>query len=277
MNSASPIASLIYDVGLNDGDDSAYYLRNGFDVVAIEANPVLAERARRRFAKEIGDGRMTVLEVGIAEGEDEATFWICEDQSDWSSFNRATASRNGARHRAITVRLRPFGEILQEHGVPYYCKIDIEGNDHLCVSAMTPQVRPAFISAEFAEDAVASDQFSRLDQFAGLGYDRFKLVQQQGYGPPNPALQARKARMPHAKLAGGLERANGLLRGRLVDGGWYFRRGSSGPLPDRTAGPWLSPEQIRIVLTWVADHAVEGDWFDLYATTADVIADLRLD
>jgi hypothetical protein len=30
---------LIYDVGMNNGDDTAYYLRRGFRVVAIEPNP----------------------------------------------------------------------------------------------------------------------------------------------------------------------------------------------------------------------------------------------
>src|SRR5271165_1668340 len=84
---SGPISSLIYDVGMNNGDDSAYYLRNGFDVIAIEANPVFVQHAQTRFAKEISDGRLTVLEVGIAEGEGEATFWICDDNLDWSSFD----------------------------------------------------------------------------------------------------------------------------------------------------------------------------------------------
>jgi FkbM family methyltransferase len=255
-----PIRSLIYDVGLHNGDDSAYYLRSGFHVIAVEANPVFVERARSRFANEIDDGRLTVVEVGIAEGEGEATFWVCEDKSDWSSFDRAIASRKGARHHAISVRLRPFKEILDEHGMPYYCKIDIEGNDHLCVSAMTPQSRPAFISAEVSERAL-------LEQYSSLGYDRFRLVQQQSFGPPNPAVQALKARAPR-KLASALERGSGLLRGRLTDRGWYFKRGSSGPLPFRASGPWLTLEEMRRQSAWVEENSVAGDWWDLHATNA---------
>ena len=268
MQPKDPISSLIYDVGMNNGDDSAYYLRNGFDVIAIEANPVLVERARSRFARELSDGRLTVLEVGIAEGEGEATFWICEDRSEWSSFDRTVASRNGSKHRAISVRLRPFQEILQQYGVPYYCKIDIEGNDHLCVSAMTPESRPAFISAEVSEHGL-------LDQFASLGYDRFKLVHQVSFGPPNATLQAIKARAQHQRLAVGLELANGLLRGRFVDRGWYFRRGSSGPLPHRTAGPWLTLEEIRRESRWVVENWQAGDWWDLHATNEVISAKFR--
>jgi SAM-dependent methyltransferase len=51
---------LIYDVGLFDGGDTAYYLFRGYNVVAIDANPVMVERARLRFAQEIRDKRLTL-------------------------------------------------------------------------------------------------------------------------------------------------------------------------------------------------------------------------
>jgi len=44
---------LIYDVGMNNGDDTAYYLRRGFRVVAIEANTCLAKCAAERFRTQI--------------------------------------------------------------------------------------------------------------------------------------------------------------------------------------------------------------------------------
>lgn len=53
-------SDLIYDVGLFDGGDTAYYLFRGYNVVAIDANPVMVERARLRFAKEIRDKRLTL-------------------------------------------------------------------------------------------------------------------------------------------------------------------------------------------------------------------------
>jgi hypothetical protein len=42
------LADLIYDVGMNNGDDTAYYLSRGFRVIAIEASPVMVEDASRR-------------------------------------------------------------------------------------------------------------------------------------------------------------------------------------------------------------------------------------
>ena len=40
---------LILDLGMNNGDDTAYYLTRGFRVVALDANPALCEGARKRF------------------------------------------------------------------------------------------------------------------------------------------------------------------------------------------------------------------------------------
>jgi hypothetical protein len=48
--------NIIYDVGSNNGDDIPYYMMKAEVVVAIEANPVLCEGMRQRFAAEIQEG-----------------------------------------------------------------------------------------------------------------------------------------------------------------------------------------------------------------------------
>jgi hypothetical protein len=39
-------ADLVYDVGFHQGEDTAFYLKKGFRVVAFEAHPRLAENGR---------------------------------------------------------------------------------------------------------------------------------------------------------------------------------------------------------------------------------------
>jgi len=48
---------LIYDVGMHKGEDTDFYLKKGFDVVGIEADPTLVVGLRERFAKELDSGR----------------------------------------------------------------------------------------------------------------------------------------------------------------------------------------------------------------------------
>jgi hypothetical protein len=45
-----PRTNLIFDMGLHKGEDTDFYLRKGFDVVAFEANPFLIEHRQGPIA-----------------------------------------------------------------------------------------------------------------------------------------------------------------------------------------------------------------------------------
>src|SRR5260370_42593606 len=61
---------LIYDVGMHEGEDTDFYLKKGFRVIGFEADPDLIERCRNRFSREIGEGRLTLVEGAIVERTD---------------------------------------------------------------------------------------------------------------------------------------------------------------------------------------------------------------
>lgn len=44
---------LIYDIGLHQGQDTDFYLRKGFRVIAFEANPENAAFCRKKFSQAI--------------------------------------------------------------------------------------------------------------------------------------------------------------------------------------------------------------------------------
>src|SRR5579864_8439112 len=94
---------LIFDVGANDGGDTAYYLWLGYIVVAIEADPSLAEGLRTRFAEEMEDGRVIVVNVAVAErDEQEIAFYVSRDNTE-SSLVRSVAERSGPAVEQIGV------------------------------------------------------------------------------------------------------------------------------------------------------------------------------
>jgi FkbM family methyltransferase len=143
-----PVRDLICDVGMNNGDDTAYYLSLGFRTVAIEANPELVEQAKSRFAREISAGRLFILNIGIADREGQLPFWICDTISRFSSFNRAFAAWDNSAHHQIQVPCSRFKTILDKFGVPYFCKIDIQGSEPFCLEDLEPHNVPTFISVE---------------------------------------------------------------------------------------------------------------------------------
>jgi FkbM family methyltransferase len=79
---------LIYDVGLHSGKDTEFYLAKGFRVVAIEANPVLATRCKTKFASQIKEGRLHILQLAIGEQAGSCDFFVCDQHDDWSTIDR---------------------------------------------------------------------------------------------------------------------------------------------------------------------------------------------
>ena len=247
------VDDLIFDIGMNDGSDTAYYLHRGFRVVAVEANPALAEAGRRRFAEVIARGRLVIESVGVAETEAVRPFWICEAKPTWSSFDRASAARGGAHH-AVEVRCVPVGALLARHGVPHYLKVDIEGHELLCLDGLSADDRPAYVSFEVGPEGVAG--LGRMD---AVGYRAFKCISQLAFVPielpPAPLelrwrrwqalarsrrLTARVAR----RLGGRTLAARGVARLRRR-GDWTFPPGSSGPFGEDTPGRWVTRAEVE--------------------------------
>jgi len=259
MTSAEVVKDLIYDVGMHNGDDTAFYLHQGFRVIAIEADPQLVDAAMRSFPCELTSGRLTILNVGVAETAGTGTFWICEGIPEWNSFHLKVSSRLGEKHHAIEIETRLFSDILDEYGVPFYLKIDIEGNDYLCIRDLAGRLLPPFISVE-AENTGDNENLSDTEALAILsalhdaGYRRFKLISQYDF---TPELYSDIAASSQWFLQRILNSAvNGRLHGpfakRLTYKDWLLRKhryqfakDSSGPWGEGTPGRWLSFEQAK--------------------------------
>jgi len=245
-------SNLIYDIGMNNGDDTAYYLRCGFRVIAIEADPKLAAAAAERFVNEIKSGQLTILNIGIAAEEGEFPFWICERHPEWNSFDKDAASRDGCPHHEIRVPCRRFRAVLEEFGIPYYLKIDIEGNDILCVQDLDPRTLPQFISIE-------TSGLNALSSLHERGLKRFKCISQFNFLPLElpPAIEQCRYERAHwlAYTKNPLVRTFRFLGGRAwihqelnrnrTYDGWTFSSGSSGPFGTNLPGRWLSYDEMK--------------------------------
>jgi FkbM family methyltransferase len=278
-------SDLIYDVGLFDGGDTAYYLFRGYNVVAIDANPAMIEKARVRFSQEILAKRLTLLNVGIAATSGTTTFWI-SDCPEWSSLDKTIASRDGAALRSVSVSTVPFSELLAEHGTPHYLKIDIEGNDRLCVDALRGGKVPKYISVEsecVGDADEPSDEMSltMLELLREVGYRKFKLVKQLGWIPIEPNGAVNLYRRFIRSAARGRLRAAGLSRiaerltveGRIAaSSGFVLSSGSSGPWGDDIPGEWMTYEKAKSVYLrarhayFSKDRARYSFWCDWHAT-----------
>jgi FkbM family methyltransferase len=139
---------LVYDVGMFNGDDTAYYLHRGYRVVAIEAHPTLAEGGRHRFADAIRDGRLTILNVAI--GPERGVSQLIIDETDFARNTLNPGLLNtpgwvGVPTHTIEVRTVRFKDVLAEHGIPSYLKVDIVTFDHYCLEDLDPSDLPPYV------------------------------------------------------------------------------------------------------------------------------------
>lgn len=239
---------LIFDVGMHSGEDTGFYLRKGFQVVAVEANPVLSARAEQRFREAVLSGRLTIVPKAVARQPGSVTLWVNTANDEWSSLSQDYVKRNdrvGAGSTAHQVPAIRFAELLQTYGIPYYLKIDIEGMDHLCLESLHEfSCRPRFVSVETSGTNDFEYTFSLLASLYTLGYRKFKLINQYLH---------HRTRLP-----------NPPLEGQYIEHR-FPRTSSSGPFGEETPGSWetIGPiiEKYRRVLGLQARYTVQSDNF----------------
>ncbi len=235
--------NLIFDIGMHVGQDSDYYLRKGFDVVAVEANPMLAAAGEKRFARQLRERQLTLLNVGVGETRGQAEFHVNLELSEWSSFKPATASR-GMPTAAVSVEMVTIADIVRKFGVPYYLKIDIEGLDGAAVRGLSEcPVKPRYVSFENGDPPL-------FELLVSFGYTGFKFINQADVPAQVCPIPAREGRtIAHA-----------------------FPYGASGAFGDDAPGEWLPVEAMRGIVGGHAAARAKGDydavkqgWFDLHA------------
>jgi FkbM family methyltransferase len=229
---------IIYDIGANNGDDIPYYLLKSDRVVAVEANPVLAQSINARFVDEVKAGRLAVENCVITSEGDcgPIDFYIHKSNHVLSQLPPPKPSE-AERFEKTVLMSKSIADLLKDHGNPYYVKIDIEHYDALLLKALFKAgVVPPFISAE----SHSIEIFSLL--VSEGHYNAFKLVAgatvAQDYADRNIISYG---------------------DGSLVRYSFPFH--SAGPFGEDVEGDWMDADVFLKVL------AFEGlGWKDIHAT-----------
>lgn len=244
----------IFDIGMFDGADTEYYLDMGYRVVAVEANPELAERAKSKFASHVKSGRLKIVNRAIGPKDSTVDLVLAGDDLGSSSVH---ADRVANKHPQGTVPVRTvtIDELMEEHGVPYFLKSDIEGSDRECVLSLRPKRAPTYLSFEAGPDVE-----ELIDHAASVGYRLFQVIDQCSFAPLSvDPLWDRISRRIIRTLG-----YDDPLRVRKT--GRFFQVGrSSGPAPWKINGLWSTSEYTK---EKYRKHRIPGHWYDVHAKLA---------
>ncbi|MEQ9259843.1 MAG: FkbM family methyltransferase [Roseovarius sp.] len=236
------ISDLVIDAGMHRGEDTEFYLKKGFRVVGVEANPKLCELVAKQQKDRLSSGELQIVNAAVVETSGPTTFYINDQVSDWGTTNKSWVERNqkmGTTSREVTVQGMRFGEILDTYGTPYFLKIDIEGNDTLCLEGLRGRKTvPKYISIESGKTNWA-ELVHEFDLFRELGYSRFKIVNQVPIDKqvcPNPPKEGKQVKHD-------------------------FKFGSSGLFGEEAPGRWLTRTEALLKYRWIfVKYAAVGNY-----------------
>jgi FkbM family methyltransferase len=234
--------NLIYDLGAHKGEDTGFYLKKGFKVVAIEAVPEFCTELGAQFSDELASGQLKILNLAVARTPGNIDFYVNTENSVWGTANLEWVKRNrmlGAGNvEKITVKAERLTDIMGQHGVPRYCKIDIEGNDFDALASLEDVSEPPrFVSIE-SEKADWDGLVREFELLQRLGYSKFKIVDQSLIHlqqVPEPAAEGLS--QPHK-----------------------FEEGSSGLFGNELPGRWMDMfEALEVYKGIFRGYALAGD------------------
>jgi len=236
---------LIYDVGMYDGSDTAFYLQKGFDVIAVEANPRQVEKMQTAFHAELASGRLTIHGVAVAAEAGTARLLV-HDHDDWTRLDAFRDYRfDPGAYQELSVPARRFGDIYAEHETPYYVKLDIEGSETFAIRDIFASGRyPEYLSFE-----ANPEKDALLELCVEHGYRRFNIVPQKakaGWQLPNPPLEGNYVPV-------------------------HFNTNMSGPFGREIPGAWMTLRQVHQAFQdWRmaverGEEAARQEWHDIHA------------
>lgn len=270
------VKNLIYDVGFHLGEDSAFYLHKGYKVIGVDGSPSSVAHAGVKFKQVIDEGRLIMVNKAVTEtGEGAVDFYLSE-KADWNSTRSEIAGRENQKYEKVVVETTTLRALFDVYGVPYYCKIDIEGNDLQALRSLSgDRDLPAYISCETecsGDNEVVSEEeaLETLEVLRELGYNRFKLVDQYDLGVlskkpyykvdvDQPGVLFRVSRKM-LQMVGYNLRHSSILEKLSQRHGFKFEQGCSGPFGEELEGKWISYAEARDVLLFQRESFFRIAW-----------------
>jgi FkbM family methyltransferase len=283
--------ALVFDIGLHNGDDTAFYLSLGYKVVGVEADPLLTAKCAARFENAIRDGRVRVINAGLLKEPGTFTFYRNLTDDGWSSFEPDKGKKDGAWEE-LKIPCITTAQLIAEHGKPFFMKVDIEGADLQALATLTATTAPTYISLELnCADPI-------VERLIELGYSAFKFVNGETYWPTPPVFNhqigwgllrkvrrapfVRKAFSKVVRRAPFVRKAVSKVGRRLRPNfeydrpykysptGYPFGPNSSGPFGEQAAGNWLTSEAAlgwfgKLKNNFLREGIGNELWWDVHA------------
>lgn len=178
-----PKGGLAFDVGAHAGDRIAAFRGLGARVIAVEPQPAMLRLLHWRFGR---DCDVTIHAAALGAVPGHAALAVNAANPSVSTLSDSfLAAADGAPgwegqvwdHR-IDVTVRTLDDLIADHGVPDFIKIDVEGFEAEVLAGLSVPVPALSFEVVFAARALA---LAALDRACALGYAAFRFSEGESH------------------------------------------------------------------------------------------------
>jgi FkbM family methyltransferase len=149
---------IIFDFGSNNGQNLSYFLEKAEIVVCVEANTILTERIKKKFAHHINNNSLFIENICLSEIDGVKDFYISKKSDHKSTL---IPQQNKENYQKITIPSMTPSNIIKKYRNKLlineieYIKIDIEGYDHIILDDLFKNnIYSKYLSAEVHDSIV---------------------------------------------------------------------------------------------------------------------------
>ena len=168
--------TLIFDIGGNRGINTELYLAKECRVVTVEPQPHCVGLLQQKFKD---NSNVVIIQKAISNFNGSSTFCLCNTDDTLSTmvpekwkagrFKKITNDWNNY----IDVNTVTLDTLIQEYGIPFFCKIDTEGYEYEVLAGLSQPV--PHISFEYTYEFI-EDAYKCIDLLLALGYKKFNMT-----------------------------------------------------------------------------------------------------
>ncbi len=140
---------LCFDIGANIGNRTEIFLDLGARVIAVEPQAECLKTLRQLFG---GNRHAIIVDKAVGDNEGVAEIAICDEapvistmSAKWRDEGRFAHSHQWTRTQQVPVTTLDL--LIEQYGLPAFCKIDVEGFEETVLKGLTKPI--PYLSFEF--------------------------------------------------------------------------------------------------------------------------------
>ena len=172
-----PNGALVFDIGAHVGSRTKSLLANGAHCIAIEPQPVFATLLQRLFGS---NKSVTLVSDAVGREPGEANLHVSSRHptvstlsADWVTRVSTTDGFEAVNwDQQVTVNVTTLDALISEHGLPTFCKIDVEGMEAEILAGLSVAI--PIVAVEYIP-ATIDIALACIDRLQTLGNYQYNL------------------------------------------------------------------------------------------------------